>query len=113
MKKFSSLALFLAANIYMPAALAADASVTISSPANGAKISSAASVPVTYEVMPGPKGDHTHIYVDGNQKAVLMKLKDTHTLDALTKGKHDICIKIVNKAHSPIGVEQCVSVTAE
>ena len=63
--------------------------------------------------MPGPKGDHTHIYVDGNQKAVLMKLKDTHTLDALTKGKHDICIKIVNKAHSPIGVEQCVSVTAE
>ena len=113
MKKFNSLALVLAASIYAPIALAADASVTISSPADGAKISSAASVPVTYEVMPGPKGDHTHIYVDGNQKAVLMKLKDTHTLDALTKGKHDICIKIVNKGHAPIGVEKCVAVTAE
>ncbi|MEQ1673755.1 MAG: hypothetical protein ABL865_01770 [Candidatus Nitrotoga sp.] len=92
----------------------ADASVTISSPAAEAKLKAGSPIPVTYDVIPGSKGgDHTHIYVNGNQKGVLMKPKDTHTLDGLAAGKHDICIKVVNKGHAPIGVEKCVSVSVE
>ena len=113
MMKTTSLILLLTAGLYIPTAFSADAGVTISSPADGAKIAAGSQIPVSYDVVPGPKGDHTHIYVDGNQKAVLMKLKDTHTLDALAAGKHEICIKIVNKGHAPIGVGKCLAVTVE
>ena len=91
----------------------ADASVEISSPAADAKLKAGSPIPVTYNVVPGSKGDHTHIYVNGDQKGVLMKLQDTHTLDGLAAGKHDICIKVVNKGHAPIGVEKCISVSVE
>ncbi|MEQ1812862.1 MAG: hypothetical protein ABL860_00190, partial [Candidatus Nitrotoga sp.] len=58
----------------------ADASVEISSPAADAKLKAGSPIPVTYDVVPGSQGgDHTHIYVNGDQKGVLMKLKDTHT----------------------------------
>ena len=56
--------------------LAADASVTISSPADGAKVSASAPTKVTYEVVPGPKGDHVHLYVDSGAAAILRQLKD-------------------------------------
>ena len=84
--------------------LAADASVTISSPADGAKVS--------YEVVPGPKGDHVHLYVDGGEASILRQLKGTTSVDTLTAGPHTLCIKIVDKAHTPIGVEKCIKVTA-
>ncbi len=116
MTKLNSFGFLLVVSIYAPvaAASAADASVQISAPAAGAKLKAGSPIPVTYDVVPGSKGgDHTHIYVNGDQKGVLMKLKDTHTLDGLATGKHDICIKVVNKGHAPIGVEKCVSVSVE
>ena len=94
------------------AVLAEDASVTISSPMDGAKVSAGAPTKVTYAVVTGPKGDHVHLYVDGAEVAILRELKSTTTVDKLTAGPHTLCIKIVDKGHTPIGVEKCVKVTA-
>ena len=91
--------------------LAQNASVKITSPADGAKLDAMAENKVVYEVMPGPKGDHTHLYVDNKEAAILRQLKGSYALETLSPGKHDICIKVVNKGHTPIGVEQCVKVT--
>lgn len=93
------------------ASLAQEASVKITAPADGAKLDAMAQNTVVYEVMPGPKGDHTHLYVDNKEVAVLRQLKGSHTLANLSPGTHDICIKVVNKGHTPIGVEQCVKVS--
>ena len=68
---------------------------------------------ISYEVIPGPKGDHTHLYVDNKEVAVLRQLKGSHTFEALAAGNHDICIKVVTKNHTPIGVEKCVKVKVE
>jgi cellobiose-specific phosphotransferase system component IIB len=94
------------------AVLAEDASVMISSPADGAKVSASAPTKVTYEVKPGPKGDHVHLYVDNGEAAILRQLKGTTTVDTLTAGPHTLCIKVVDKSHTPIGVEKCIKVTA-
>jgi len=91
--------------------MAADASVTISSPADGAKVGTSG-IAVAYEVVPGPKGDHVHLYVDDQEAKVLRQLKGTYTIDSLKAGMHTLCIKVVDKSHTPIGVEKCVKVTA-
>jgi hypothetical protein len=90
--------------------LAENASVIISSPADGAQLAAMAENKVVYEVMPGPMGDHTHLYVDNKEVAVLRQLKGSHALTGLAAGAHAICIKVVNKGHTPIGVEQCIKV---
>ncbi len=96
---------------YSQISLAEDASIKITSPADGAKLDAMAQNMVVYEVMPGPKGDHVHLYVDNKQAAILRQLKGSYALETLAPGKHDICIKVVDKGHTPIGVEQCVKVT--
>ena len=93
--------------------LAADASVKIISPADGTKLDAMAQNKIAYEAVPGPKGDHIHLYVDGKEAAILRQLKGTHTLETLAPGKHTICVKVVNKGHTPIGIEQCINVMAE
>jgi hypothetical protein len=92
-------------------ALAEDAWVKISSPADGAKVGTMGVV-VAYEVMTGPKGDHVHLYIDDSEAKVLRQMKGTYTIDSLKAGSHNICIKIVDKGHTPIGVDKCVKVTA-
>lgn len=92
--------------------IAQSANVKITSPADGAKLDAKAQSKVVYEVTPGPKGDHVHLYVDGNEAAILRQLKGSYELEALSSGQHDICVKVVDKGHTPIGVEQCVRVTA-
>lgn len=96
-----------------PAVLAASGSITISSPADGAKLSRSATSTVTYEVATGPKGDHVHLYVDNGEAAVLRQLKGNHEIGKLAPGSHDICIKEVTKAHAPTGVEKCIKVSVE
>ena len=44
--------------------LAEEASVKITAPADGAKLDAMAQNKLVFEVMPGPKGDHVHLYVD-------------------------------------------------
>lgn len=99
--------------VYSQMSLSQDAFVKITSPADGAKLDAMAQNQVVYDVMPGPKGDHAHLYMDGKEAAILHQLKGSHALAALSPGKHDICIKVVNKGHTPIGVEQCVNVTVD
>ncbi|MEO6825406.1 MAG: hypothetical protein ABI167_11915 [Nitrosospira sp.] len=97
----------------VPAALAADASVTISSPREGAKSSPKREVDIVYEVTPGPNGNHAHLYVDGGEAVVLRALKGSQAVGPLAVGVHEICIKVVNKAHTPIGTQACVNVNIE
>lgn len=94
-------------------ALAATPSVTISAPANGAKLDAMAQTKLVYDVVPGPNGDHTHLYIDGKEVAILRELKGTRTLETMTPGGHEICIKVVNKAHTPVGLQKCIKVTVE
>ena len=113
MRTLKSLAVLLAFGCYVPLAFADDASVTISSPADGAKLSRTAQIKINYEIMPGPKGDHSHLYVDNKEAGVLRQLKGSHTLEALAPGKHEICIGIVTKGHTQTGVQQCIKVSVE
>jgi hypothetical protein len=93
------------------ASVAENAAVKITSPTDGARLDAMAENKVIYEVIPGPSGDHTHLYVDKKEVAVLRQLRGSHALGTLSPGQHDICIKVVNKGHTPIGVEQCVKVS--
>lgn len=113
MRTLKFFAVLLASACCIPFALAADGSVTISSPANGAKLDRAADNEISYEITPGPKGDHVHLFVDDKQVAVLRQLKGTSPLDPMAAGNHEICIKVVNKGHTPIGVQQCIKVSVE
>jgi hypothetical protein len=95
------------------AASAQDAAVNILSPVDGAKLDAKEQNKITYDVVPGPKGDHVHVYVDGAQVALVRQLKGSYTLERLAAGGHDLCIKVVDKNHTPIGVEKCVKVTVQ
>lgn len=96
-----------------PAALAAEAKIDITSPANDSRLEAKAQNKIVYDVTLNGKGDHIHVYVDGKQTALLRQMKGSHNLDPLTQGKHEICIKMVDKNHTPVGVERCVKVVAE
>jgi hypothetical protein len=51
--------------------------------------------------------------VDGNEAGLLREMKGSFTMETLAPGNHELCLKIVNKNHTPIGVEKCVKVKAE
>ena len=74
--------------------LAQEGSVSISAPADGTKLQAAADNRVTYEIVPGPKGDHSHLYVDGKEIAVLRELKGSAPIKTLAAGPHEVCVKV-------------------
>lgn len=92
---------------------AEEGSVTISAPLEGTKLDAMESHTMQYMVVPGPRGDHVHLYVDGDETAVIRQLEGSYPLPSLASGKHEFCIKVVNRGHVPIGVERCVHVTVE
>jgi len=94
-------------------ALAEDGSIKITAPVEGAKLDAMAQNKMAYEVDPGTKGDHIHVYVDNKEQAVLKEKKGSYTFETMTPGAHNICIKVVNKGHTPIGLEKCVKVKVE
>jgi hypothetical protein len=94
-----------------PATVLAQGKVQITSPADGATLDAMDENKLVYAVDPGPRGDHVHVYVDGNEVGILRKLKGSYTLETLSSGKRDLCVKVVNKAHVPVGIEKCVQVT--
>ena len=106
-------ALLAACALFASGVMAAEPSVTITAPADGATLDAMEQNRITYDVAPGPKGDHTHLYVDGKEVAILRELKGSRTLGSLAPGKHAICIKVVNKAHTPIDLEKCVKVSVD
>jgi hypothetical protein len=89
------------------------ASATITSPADGAKFKADQPITLSYEVAPGSKGDHLHVYVDGEEMAILRELEGNFVLEPLPRGSHELAIKIVNRAHEPIGVETTIKVVVE
>lgn len=95
------------------AANAQPGSVRILSPANGARLDAFDQNHIAYEVVPGPNADHVHLYVDGKETAILRKLEGNYALQSLSPGPHDLCVKVVNKAHVPTGVEKCIKVHVE
>ena len=92
---------------------AAGGKVTITSPADGAMAGSGDKIKLSYEVVPGPEGDHLHLNVDGKRVDVLRQLKGNTEIDPLAPGKHQICLAVNTKAHVPTGVEGCVNVTSK
>lgn len=114
MKKQPLCMLLALATLPLVALAQADAgAVTIVSPADNATLSSKAENRISYDVTPGPQGDHTHLYVDGKEVAVLRELKGSYAFKSLAPGAHEMCIKVVNKSHTPIGIEKCVKVKVE
>ena len=87
--------------------------VTISSPAEGATLDALDENRLVYEVDPGPRGDHVHVYIDNKEVGILRKLTGSYLLETPSPGKRNICVKVVNKAHVPVGIEQCVQVTVK
>lgn len=94
-------------------AFAAGGKVTITSPADGAMVGSNDKVKVGYEAIPGPDGDHLHLYVDGKRVDVLHQMKGTAEVGALSPGKHHICLAVNTKGHVPVGAEGCVDVNSK
>jgi hypothetical protein len=97
----------------VPATGFAQGKVVITSPRDGGTVDVLDAPRLAYEVEPGPRGDHVHLYVDDKEVAILRKLKGDYSLDSLSAGKRNLCVKVVNKAHVPIGVEQCIQVTVK
>lgn len=110
---FSGTALVLSLTLFSPFVAAAEPYAKITYPHDGDKLGATSKKQIDYEVNPGPRGDHVHLYVDNGEASILRKLAGSHPLETMAPGPHTLCIKVVNKAHVPIGVEQCVKVTAE
>jgi len=91
-------------------AQSAAASVTINEPQDGAEVASGKPVTLKYQVVPGPQGDHVHVYVNGTEVAILRELTGSYTVGVLPAGRNELAIKVVNRAHVPIGVESSVTV---
>lgn len=89
------------------------ASVVISSPADGAMLTANQAVKVSYQAKTGPKGDHVHLYLDGERTAVLRQLAGDYELGMLKPGKHKISVEIVTKDHQHIGVGKEISVEVQ
>ena len=96
-----------------PVTALAQGKVTITSPTPGAVLDPLDENRLVYDVNPGPRGDHVHVYVDNKETGILRKLKGDYLLTSLDSGKRNICVKVVNKAHVPVGIEQCVQVTVK
>ena len=106
-------ALFLSLGI-SPVMAAEDAApASILSPADGAKLPGGQKWQLEYEAAPSAKADHVHLFVDGTEAGTMHKLKGSFTVAPLPPGPHKACIKVVNKNHTPIGTESCISVTVE
>jgi hypothetical protein len=97
----------------IPLTAIAQGKALITSPADGATLDAMGEIRLAYEVNPGPRGDHAHLYVDNKEVAILRQLKGSYPLETLATGKHSLCVKIVNKGHVPIGIGQCIQVTVE
>jgi hypothetical protein len=95
-------------------ALAKDAAVVkILSPANNAQVDAGETYPLSYEVTPGPGGNHFHVWVDNERGPGVHDSKGTYTLPKLSPGAHVITIKVVDKGHVPTGPAKSINVTAK
>ena len=92
---------------------AEDSLATILAPADGAKLEAKHTYKLDYEVKPSPKVDHVHLFVDGDEVGMVHKLKGSFKLGSLKPGDHKVCVSPVNKNHTPIGAQACITVTVQ
>jgi hypothetical protein len=111
-KRFSA-ALLLGFFLATPMTALGQGKVQITSPADGATLDAMDENRLVYDVDPGPRGDHVHVYIDNKEVGILRKLKGSYLLESLDAGKRNLCVKVVNKAHVPVGIEKCVQVTVK
>jgi hypothetical protein len=107
------IALLCAAGLTIGPAAAEDSLATILAPADGATLEAKRASKLDYEVNPTAKTDHVHLFVDGNEAAMGHKLKGSFKLGPLKPGDHKVCVAPVNKMHTPIGAQACISVTVQ
>lgn len=100
----------------LAAEAAADGSITITSPADGAVLQGATGNKVDFDVHLSPKGNHVHIYVD-NQKPIVYpdvgRCPCSVDLPNLTPGKHTIAVKEATSSHALTGIQGIVTVTVK
>ncbi|MHB1215215.1 MAG: hypothetical protein ACYCY9_09530 [Thiobacillus sp.] len=96
-----------------PVPALAQGRVVITAPENGATLDPMDENRLVYDVEPGPRGDHVHVYIDDQEVGILRKLKGSYLLEAPSSGAHTLCVKVVNKAHVPVGIEKCIKVTVK
>ncbi len=96
---------------------AADAgTITISSPANGAVLSSGAGNKLQFNVSLSPNGNHVHIYVDDQAPIVdrdVSRCPCSIDLPNLSSGTHTIVIKEATSSHAMTGVQGAVTVSVK
>lgn len=87
--------------------------VDIASPADGARLDAKAPNKLDYNITLDGDGNHAHVYVDNNRVAMLREMKGSYPLEYLEQGKREICIRVVNRNHTPMGAERCITVMVE
>ena len=87
--------------------------MTISAPANGEKLAAGQTYKVDYDVKESTKAHHVHLFVDGVEIATGHKLKGSFPLGPLKAGERKVCISPVNKNHTPVGGQACVTVAVQ
>jgi hypothetical protein len=90
-----------------------ESTITIIRPSDGDRFSSKAEIQVDYDITIGGDGDHAHLYVDDRRLAMLRKMRGSYVVFPQDPGMREICIKVVNGNHTPIGVIKCVKVMVE
>ncbi len=92
------------------ATVPARSKVDISAPADGARLDAKAQIKLDYDITLGGEGDHAHLYVDDRRIAMLRQMQGSYMIFPLDPGIREICIKVVNSNHTPIGVDRCAKV---
>jgi hypothetical protein len=100
-------------SLFVLPAVAEDSLVTILAPADGAKLEAKKTYTLDYEVQASVKADHVHLFVDGDEVAMVHKLKGSFKLGPLKAGDRKVCVSPVNKNHTPIGAQACIHVTVQ
>ncbi|MDO8412719.1 MAG: hypothetical protein Q7S51_02895 [Gallionellaceae bacterium] len=113
MRIFNSLVILFVVASHAQITQATEDMVTISSPKEGAKLSTHKKIKVTFKAQPGPNADHLHLYVDEQEPIMLHKLKGSYMVEPLAVGKHGICVRVVNKEHVESEVQDCVMFRVE
>ncbi|MFQ5441533.1 MAG: hypothetical protein ACE5EB_02280 [Thermodesulfobacteriota bacterium] len=92
---------------------APDGVVKINSPEDGAVIKDS-SVVVSFEILnKGSRGDHVHLYLDGKLVKPLRGVKGEYTITGLTKGEHQLEIRLSTKGHHVLDIRDGVTITVE
>lgn len=109
----SALIILAASDFWVMRAVSEESLVTISSPSDGEKLAAGQAYKVNYEVKDSAAAHHVHLFVDGVEIATGHKLKGSLPLGPLKVGERKVCLAPVNKNHTPVGAQTCVTVKVQ